>query len=55
MSTTSTFEKAFDKIKLRYNAELDTDVPTAGMIKLCKAYREVYRRHVGESFPAGPD
>ncbi len=48
------FEAAFDKIKKRYNAKLDTDVPTAGMIELCKAYRDVYRKHVGKSFPQDP-
>ena len=48
------FEKAFDKIKLRYNAKLDTDVPTAGMIELCTAYKNVYRRHVGDDFPQDP-
>ena len=48
------FEEAFDDIKRKYNAKLDTDVPTAGLIELCKAYRDVYRKHVGESFPQDP-
>src|SRR5690606_30419625 len=30
------------------------DVPTEGLIELCKAYRDVYRKHVGESFPQDP-
>ncbi|MCC6322140.1 MAG: pyruvate, phosphate dikinase [Phycisphaerales bacterium] len=45
------FEKEFDKIKLRYNAKLDTDVPTEGIVQLCEAYKAVYRRYVGEDFP----
>ena len=48
------FEKAFDKIKLKYSAKLDTDVPTKGMIELCEAYKRVYRQHVGKEFPQDP-
>ncbi|MBI1370328.1 MAG: pyruvate, phosphate dikinase [Planctomycetes bacterium] len=48
------FEVAFDKIKRKYNAKLDTDVPTKGMIELCDAYKEVYRKHVGSPFPQTP-
>ncbi len=48
------FEKAFSDIKLKYNATLDTDVPTEGMIELCEAYKEVYRHHHGEEFPQNP-
>ena len=48
------FEDAFDKVKKKYNAKADTDVPLQGMIELCKAYRDVYRKHVGESFPQDP-
>jgi len=48
------FEAAFDKIKLKYKAELDTDVPTKGMIELCKEYKKIYQRHVGKPFPQDP-
>ncbi|MCX5660245.1 MAG: pyruvate, phosphate dikinase [Planctomycetota bacterium] len=48
------YEEAFDKIKLKYNAKLDTDVPTQGLIELVAAYKEVYRHHVGEDFPQDP-
>ncbi len=48
------FEHAFDKIKLRYKAKQDTDVPTRGMIELCEAYKKVYRQHVGQPFPQDP-
>ncbi len=48
------FEAAFDKIKRKYKAKIDTDVPTAGMIELCDEYSKVYRKHVGEAFPQDP-
>ena len=48
------FEAAFDKIKLKYKAKQDTDVPLEGMIELCKAYQQVYRHHHGHSFPQDP-
>ena len=48
------FEHAFDRIKTRHKATLDTDVPTMGMIDLCKAYKSVYRKHAGEEFPQEP-
>ncbi len=48
------FEKAFDKIKLKYRAKQDTDVPLKGMIELCDAYKDVYQRHHGEPFPQVP-
>ena len=48
------FEAAFDKIKRKYRVQLDTEVPTKGMIELCQAYKKVYKKHVGESFPQDP-
>lgn len=48
------FEAAFDKIKRKYRVQLDTEVPTEGMIELCQAYKKVYKKHVGESFPQDP-
>ncbi len=48
------FEDAFDKIKASYDADSDTDVPAAGMEELCKAYKGVYRNHVGHEFPQDP-
>ena len=48
------FEHAFDKIKKKYGATLDTDVPTEGLIELCQAYEEVYQQHTGEPFPQDP-
>ena len=48
------FEKAFDIIKSKYGAELDTDVPTEGLKELCDAYKDVYKKHVGSPFPQNP-
>ncbi|HEY2146293.1 MAG TPA: PEP/pyruvate-binding domain-containing protein, partial [Pirellulales bacterium] len=48
------FEAAFSKLKLKYRAEHDTDVPLEGMIELCKVYKEVYQKHHGEPFPQDP-
>ncbi len=48
------FEEAFNTIKRRYDATLDTDVPTEGMKELCEAYQLVYKGHVGKSFPQDP-
>jgi len=48
------FEDAFDKVKKKHGAPLDTDVPTEGMIELCDAYKEVYRKYTGEEFPQDP-
>src|SRR5690606_21015323 len=33
------FEEAFDKIKIKYNVKLDTDVPASGLVELCQAYK----------------
>ena len=49
-----TFEEAFDSIKKKYNATLDTDVPTEGMGELCDAYKKVYHQHTGRDFPQDP-
>ena len=48
------FEQAFSKIKLKYRAEHDTEVPLKGMIELCESYKQVYERHHGEPFPQDP-
>ncbi len=48
------FEQAFEKVKHKYNAKLDTQVPEQGMIELCEAYKAVYQRYVGEVFPQNP-
>ena len=50
----SEFEAAFDKIKKKYNAELDTDVPAEGLVELCDAYKAVYEKHTGDEFPQDP-
>lgn len=49
-----TFEVAFDKIKKKYDANLDTDVPAEGLKALCEEYKKVYEKHTGEPFPQDP-
>jgi len=48
------FEEAFDVVKKKYKAKLDTDVPAEGLIELCDAYKKVYKKHTGEDFPQDP-
>ncbi len=48
------FEDAFKHIKAKYKAESDNQVPTDGIVELCEAYKEVFRRHIGEVFPQNP-
>jgi pyruvate,orthophosphate dikinase len=48
------FENAFDKIKIKYKAKTDTDVPAEGMIELCEEYKKVFQKHFGKSFPQDP-
>ncbi len=48
------FEIAFEKIKRQFNTNVDTEVPTEGLIKLCEEYKKVYEKHVGEPFPQDP-
>jgi pyruvate,orthophosphate dikinase len=48
------FEIAFDKIKKKYRAKVDNDVPLEGMIQLCKDYEAVFKKHFGKPFPQEP-
>jgi len=48
------FEHAFDKIKQKYRAKEDNDVPLEGMIALCESYKKVFRKHYGKPFPQDP-
>jgi pyruvate,orthophosphate dikinase len=48
------FEEAFDKIKKKYRAKVDNDVPLEGMIQLCKDYEAVFKKHYGKPFPQDP-
>ena len=48
------FEVAFDKIKKKYNAKVDNDVPLEGMIELCDDYKAVFKKHFGKPFPQDP-
>jgi pyruvate,orthophosphate dikinase len=48
------FEHAFDEIKQKYEADLDTEVPAEGLKELCEAYKAVYKDRTGEAFPQDP-
>ncbi len=48
------FEEAFSKIKLKYKAAEDTDVPSEGLRELCEEYKQVFEKHVKEDFPQDP-
>ncbi len=48
------FEVAFDKIKKKYRAKVDNDVPLEGMVQLCKDYEAIFKKHFGKSFPQDP-
>ncbi len=48
------FEAAFSKLKREFNVKNDTEVPAAGLVKLCQEYKKVYRHHVGADFPQDP-
>ena len=48
------FEAAFDRLKKKFKATADTDVPEQGMQQLCDDYKAVYRKHVGKDFPQDP-
>jgi pyruvate,orthophosphate dikinase len=48
------FEQAFDKIKKKYKAELDTDVPEEGMVELVRGLQGGLPKHVGRPVPAEP-
>jgi pyruvate,orthophosphate dikinase len=48
------FEEAFAKIKRRYKATLDNDVPLEGMVELCDEYKNVFKKHYGKPFPQEP-
>lgn len=48
------FEEAFDKIKKKYKAVEDTDVPEEGLVELATAYKAVYKKHTRSAFPQDP-
>ncbi len=48
------FEHAFDRIKSKYKARLDTDVPEDGLRELCEEYKEIFRKFTGTDFPQNP-
>src|SRR3954469_11468259 len=48
------FERAFSLVKTKYHVTNDTEVPEKGMVEVVDAYKEVYRKKVGDVFPQNP-
>ena len=48
------FEEAFTRVKSKYKAAADTDVPTEGLMELCDEYKKVLKKHCGKEFPQEP-
>ncbi|HZW09535.1 MAG TPA: pyruvate, phosphate dikinase [Phycisphaerales bacterium] len=48
------FEHAFDELKHRYRARLDTEVPEEGIAELCERYKDVIKAHSAQDFPQNP-
>ncbi|NLX56629.1 MAG: pyruvate, phosphate dikinase [Planctomycetaceae bacterium] len=48
------FEEAFSRIKSKYKAVADTDVPTEGLMELCTEYEKVLKAKCGKDFPQDP-
>ncbi len=48
------FEAAFTRIKKQYGVTEDADLNEKGLEKLIAAYKEVYRKHSGKTFPQDP-
>src|ERR1700754_4659240 len=42
------FEEAFDKVKVKFKAKSDTDVPAEGLLQLCQDYKKVFQKHFGK-------
>jgi pyruvate,orthophosphate dikinase len=48
------FEQAFTRVKSKYKAAADTDVPAEGLMELCDEYKRVLKTHCGKEFPQEP-
>ncbi len=48
------FESAFEALKKKLKAKLDTDVSAEGLQELCQIYKDVFRKHAGVPFPQDP-
>ncbi len=48
------FEEAFSRVKSKYKAAADTDVPTEGLMELCTEYKKVLKKNCGKDFPQDP-
>ena len=54
-SSTSTFEHELHALKEEKGVKLDTDLTADDLKELVKRYKAVYKKHVGERLPAGPE
>jgi pyruvate, orthophosphate dikinase len=48
------FESAFDELKRRHGAAVDTEVPEKGIVELCERYKDVIKTHSVQDFPQNP-
>ena len=48
------FEHELDTLKEEKRVKLDTDLTADDLKELVKRYKAVYKKHVGERLPAGP-
>ncbi len=48
------FEAEFTKIRKKYKAREDNDVPAEGMRELCDAYKTTFKNHSRRAFPQNP-
>ena len=48
------FEAVFTRIKKQYGVTEDADLNEKGLDKLITAYKQVYKKHSGETFPQAP-
>jgi pyruvate,orthophosphate dikinase len=48
------FEEAFVRVKRKYKAHQDTDVPAEGLVELCDLYKTIITRHARQKFPQDP-
>ncbi len=47
------YEEELSRIKKKYNCKLDTELTTEELKEVVDAYKKVYQKHVGSSFPTG--
>jgi len=48
------FNKAFEEVKKKYNAKVDTDLDAEALKEICKRFLEIVKRSTGKDFPSDP-